>query len=77
MIKLMLIFMLLFTFGCDNKDKVKYVTQSAYDELREKYETLELKNRLLKHKNEKLNNENEILKHDLDNYKDGFKSMYE
>ena len=30
-----------------------------------------------KKENIKLNNENELLKHDLEKYKNGFKSMYE
>ena len=73
----MILSVLFLIFGCDNKEKVKYVAQSTYDELLSKYEALELKNKLLKRQNQKLNNENEILKHNLDKYKDGFKSMYE
>ncbi len=73
-----LMFAFLVSFSaCDNKEKVKYVAQSAYDELNLKYKELELKNRLLKKENIKLNNENELLKHDLEKYKNGFKSMYE
>ena len=75
--KLIILSILFLIIGCDNKEKVKYVAQSAYDELSQKYEALELKNKLLTRQNQKLNNENEILKHDLDKYKDGFKSMYE
>ena len=73
---------LLFAFSlnfsaCDNKEKVKYVAKTAYDELNLKYKNLQLKNRLLKKENIKLNNENELLQHDLKKYKNGFKSMYE
>ena len=75
--KLIVFSILLLTVGCDKKEKVKYVAKSAYDELASKYKKLELEKKLLKRQNQKLNNENEILKHDLDKYKDGFKSMYE
>ncbi len=73
-----LIFTILVNFSaCDTKDKVKYVTKSAYDELNSKYHELELKNRLLEQQNIKLNNENKILRQNLERYKNGFKSMYE
>jgi len=75
--KILILSSLLFFGACNNKDKAKYVAKSAYDELSKKYEQLELENKLLKGENRKLNNENEILKHDLEKYKDGFKSMYE
>ena len=75
--QLLMLSFLLFFGACDNKDKAKYVAKSVYDELSNKYEQLELESKLLKRENRKLNNENEILKHDLDKYKDGFKSMYE
>ena len=68
---------MILTVGCSEKDKIEYVTQSAYDELSAKYKKLELKNRLLRQQNQKLKSQNEILKHDLDKYKDGFRSMYE
>ncbi len=73
-----LLFAFLLNFSaCDDKEKIKYVAQSAYDELELKYKNLQLKNRLLQKENIKLNNENELLKHDLEKYKNGFKSMYE
>ncbi len=78
MMRYFLIFAILVNFSaCDTKEKVKYVAKSAYDELNSKYHELEVKNRLLEQQNIKLNNENEILRHDLEKYKNGFKSMYE
>jgi len=68
---------ILCTLGCDDKSKIKYVTQSVYNNLEKKYQNLEIKNKLLERKNKNLNNENEILKHDLQKYKNGFNSMYE
>jgi len=77
-VKRVIIFsLLLIVVGCDKKEQVKYVAETVYDDLSAKYEALEIENKLLKRQNQKLNNENEILKHDLEKYKDGFKSMYE
>jgi uncharacterized lipoprotein len=73
----LIVLTLLILSACDTKEQVKYVAQSTYNDLAKKYKKLELKNRLLTKQNRQLNNENEILKHNLEKYKNGFKSMYE
>ena len=74
---LFILILLLLVSACDNKEKVKYIAQSAYDELKSKYEKSVQENDRLKSKNIQLHNENELLTHDLKKYKNGFKSMYE
>ena len=75
--RVVLFLLLLLSVGCDKKEQVKYVAQSAYDELELKYEKLTVENERLHLQNIKLNNQNELLRHDLEKYTNGFKSMYE